>query len=123
MDKKFVESAYYFGKVGADNALLMLIGAEHIILFALKYSEGRHYKRPWLYLYEGVFFIGYGFFNDIYRFKGMRTWLLSYSTNFVYVNSLAILIFGIPLLIRIALDIQNIIIERRKTRYVRRSQD
>ena len=118
MDKKFVESFAFFGKIGADNALLILIGVEHIILFALKYSEGRHYKRLWLYLNEGAFFIGYGLFNDVYRVKFVRPWLLSWSYNFAYVNSFAILIFGIPLLIRISLDIQNIIIERRKTKYV-----
>ena len=118
MDKKFIESFAYLGKFGIDNALLMLIGLEHIILFALKWSEGRHFKRLWLYLYEGLFFVGYGFFNDIYRVKLIRPWLLSWSYNFAYVNSFAILIFGIPLLIRITLDIQNIIAERRKTRYV-----
>ena len=118
MDKKFIESFAFFGKIGADNALLMMIGLEHIILFFLKWSDGRHYKRLWLYLYEGLFFIGYGFFNDIYRFKFVRPWLLSVSYNFAYVNSFAVLIFGVPLLIRISLDIQNIIVERRKTRYV-----
>ena len=71
MDKKFVETAAFFGKVGADNLLLMLIGIEHIVLFVLKWSEGKHYRRLWLYLYEGAFFIGYSFFNDIYiRYKG-----------------------------------------------------
>ena len=120
MDKKFIETAAFFGKVGADNLLLILIGVEHVVLFALKWNEGKHYTRLWLYLYEGVFFIGYGLFNDIYRFKVFRPWLLTYSYNFAYVNSFAILIFGLPLLIRISLDIQRIIIERRKTRYVRR---
>lgn len=120
MDKKFVETAAFFGKVGADNLLLMLIGIEHIVLFVLKWFEGKHYRRLWLYLYEGAFFIGYSFFNDIYRFKAVRPFILEYSMNFVYINSFAILIFGLPLLIRISLDIQNIIVERRKTRYVRR---
>ena len=120
MDKKFIETAAFFGKVGADNILLMLIGVEHIILFALKWTEGKHYTRLWLYLYEGIFFLGYGFFNDIYRFKFLRSYILEFSMNFVFVNSFAILLFGIPLLIRISLDIQRIIIERRKTRYVRR---
>jgi len=118
MDKKLIETFAYFGKIGADNLLLALIGIEHIILFALKWSEGRHYTRLWLYLYEGLFFIGYAIFNDIYRIKIFRPYLLEYSMNFVYVNSFAILIFGVPLLIRISLDIQNIIIQRRKTRYV-----
>lgn len=120
MDKKFIETAAFFGKVGADNLLLILIGIEHVVLFTLKWSEGKHYRRLWLHLYEGAFFIGYSFFNDIYRFKAVRPFILEYSMNFVYINSFAILIFGLPLLIRISLDIQNIIVERRKTRYVRR---
>ena len=120
MDKKFIETAAFFGKVGADNLLLILIGIEHVVLFTLKWTEGKHYTRLWLYLYEGIFFLGYGFFNDIYRFKFLRSYILEFSMNFVFVNSFAILLFGIPLLIRISLDIQRIIIERRKTRYVRR---
>lgn len=123
MDKKFVESLSYAGKIGVDNALLILLGVEHIILFWLKWSEGCRYKRLWLYLYEGIFFVGYGIFNDIYRFKAFRGFILSYSANFLYINSLAILLFGLPLLIRISLDIQHLVIERRKTRYVKRKEE
>ena len=122
MDKKFIESVAFFGKIGADNAILILLGIEHLLLFALKWNEGQHYRRLWLYLYEAVFFLGYGFFNDIYRFKMFRPIILEYGVNFVYVNSVAILIFGTPLLIKISLDIQRIIIERRRTRYVKQSK-
>lgn len=123
MDKKLVESLTYIGKIGVDNALLILLGIEHLVLFWLKWLEGQHYKRIWLYVYEGVFFIGYGFFNDIYRMKALRKIILNYSLNFVYINSIAILIFGLPLLVRISLDIQNILIARRKTRYVKQQEE
>lgn len=120
MEKIFIEGRFFFGKLGVDNLLLIIIGVEHFMLFSLKWVEERHYKRIWLYLWQGMFFIGYGFFNDIYRYKTLRPLILSYAKNFVHVNAIAIMIFGLPLLVKITMDIHNIIIERRKTRYVRR---
>lgn len=119
MEKLFIEGRFFFGKIGADNLLLIIIGIEHFILFGLKFAEERRFRRIWLYLWEGVFFIGYGFFNDIYRFKALRPYILQYATNFVHVNAFAIMLFGLPLLVKITIDIHNLIIERRKTRYVR----
>ena len=123
MEKLIIESRYFFGKLGVDNLLLILIGLEHFILFGLKWVEERRFRRIWLYLWEGVFFVGYGFFNDIYRFKALRPFILQYATNFVHVNAFAIMLFGLPLLIKITMDIHNLIIERRRTRYVRFKRD
>lgn len=122
MEKIFIEGRFFFGKIGVDNLLLIIIGMEHFLLFYLKWAEERRYKRIWLYLWQGLFFVGYGFFNDVYRYKAIRPFILSYARNFVHVNALAVMIFGLPLLIKITFDIHNLIIERRKTRYVRRLQ-
>jgi len=124
MEKKLIDSISYVGKLGADNLLLAILGIEHLILFYLKMSDGgTHYKRYWLSLYEAIFFIGYAIFNDIYRVKALRSFLLTYSNNFIYINSTAILLFGIPLLIRISIDIQSLIIARSKTKYVKKKHN
>lgn len=123
MDKKFIETAFFFGKIGVDNLLLIILGIEHLALFFVKRGEGQPYRRVWLYLWEGVFFIGYGFFNDIYRFKLLRPFLLNVGANFVFINSFAILLFGLPLFIKITIDIQRILTDRRKTKYVRKKNE
>lgn len=123
MEKIFIGSRFFFGKIGADNLLLIIIGIEHFILFGLKRMEERQYSRVWLYLWYGVFFTGVGIFNDIYRFKAIRPYILKYAVNFVHANSFVIIFFGLPILIWITWDIHNIIIERRKTRYVRRNAE
>lgn len=124
MEKKLLDSLGYVGKLGADNLLLAILGIEHLILFYLKMSDGgAHYKRYWLSLYEAIFFLGYAIFNDIYRFKALRGIILTYSNNFLYINSTAILLFGIPLLIRISIDIQSLIIARSKTKYVKKDKE
>lgn len=73
----------YIGKLGLDNLLMMLAGVLYFVLYALYMREGKHWRRLRLYLYQGMFYLVFGFAWDLYRVESLRTALLMNGLNYL----------------------------------------
>lgn len=73
----------------------MLVGALFLTLYLVKRQECK-YDRLNIYLYSSFFFLVYGFFHDIYRFKPLRQYLL-FNFSFAPYHSLILLTSLLPL--------------------------
>ena len=100
------DAPIYFGKLGADNLLLMLCGALHLVAYWLKSGQGRR-----LDAMEGVFFLVYGFTHDLYRFKPLRPYLLI-NHSFVVYRSIVLCACLLPVYIQLVIDIHALLIKR-----------
>lgn len=97
------ENILYFGKLGADNLLLMLVGLLHLLIWVRKRKEG--FRRLRAKLFEAIFFLGYGFTHDLYRYKPLRP-LLLYDMNYTTYRIIILLVLLIPLYIQLLSDIK-----------------
>ena len=112
----------YSGKLGTDNALLILTGLLFFVLFYLKRREAM-YDRLWLYFWCGVFFMGYGFLDDAYRIRLLRPILLGHWRNFALWRSLILFVTLLPLYIKLTHDIAAIIIRNIRQRRKRQNPE
>ena len=114
METLSTDYAIFYGKVGADNLLLMLVGVLFFVLYALKRQEA-HYDRLKIYLCSGLFFVFYGFSCDLYRLKFLRPFLLS-NFSFQPYRTLILLASLLPLYFYLIESIVKIL----KARYMPR---
>ena len=75
MESTVVESTFFYGKVGVDNLLLILVGLLFVVLAALRRHDAATDSLR-IAQASGAFFLCYGFTNDLYRFKPLRAYLL-----------------------------------------------
>ena len=95
MENISFEFSFYYGKVGVDNFLLMLVGALFLALYLIKRQECK-YDRLNIYLYASFYFLVYGFLHDIYRFKPLRKFLLI-NYSFAPYHTIILLVSLLPL--------------------------
>ena len=99
------QNMLYFGKLGADNLLLILVGVLHLFIWLKKRKSG--YRRMREELFEAIFFVGYGLIKDAYRIKAIRPYLI-WNWNFVLYQSLIVFALLLPLYIQLIGDIKRL---------------
>jgi hypothetical protein len=114
MEAITIENAVFYGKVGADNLLLIVVGGLFFVLYGLKRQE-QNFARLKIDLSCGFFFLVWGFCNDIYRFKPLRNFLLM-NYNFQPFRTLLLLVTLGPLYYYLIDSIVKIIIARHARR-------
>lgn len=114
METTPIENAVYFGKVGADNLLLIVVGLLFLVLYLLKRQEG-NFARLKVDLCNCFFFLTWGFFNDIYRFKPLRNFLLMHYSFQPY-KTLLLIVTLAPLYYYLIDSILKILIARHTRR-------
>lgn len=97
------ENILFYGKIGADNLLLMLVGLLHMLIWLKKRHSGL--KRMREELFEAVFFLGYGLLHDLYRFKAIRPFILS-NRSFTLYNTIILVLLLLPLYVQLLSDIK-----------------
>lgn len=107
MENTIIENAIYFGKIGADNFLLMLVGVLFFVLYGMKRVEAA-YERLHIYLAAGAFFTLYSLLNDMYRVKALRPYLLI-NYSFQPYRTLILLLTLLPLYITLINSIIRIL--------------
>lgn len=97
----------------------MLVGVLFFVLLALKhrYQHG-HYQRLRLDVFLGIFFIVYGFGNDLYRFVPLRNVLLLHSQNFLRFRLVILFLTVFPLYYQLISDICRLYRANHKTRRI-----
>lgn len=105
----FTENAIFFGKLGADNLLLMAVGVLHLIIWWMMRNRGYHRIRA--ELYRGIYFIGWGFLHDLYRYKAIRIYFL-YNRSFVLFQIVTLFVFLLPVYIQLIGDIKRLFKQR-----------
>lgn len=82
----------FSGKLGAENVILIIIGILHLVIFAQRRQDLKKYHRLWLHLWEGVFFCGYGFLYDLYRYRVfLDYWILDLGFHSVLIWRMVVL--------------------------------
>ena len=101
----------YLGKIGLDNAMLMLSGVLYLILYALAMRQ-RYWQQSRLYLFQGMFYILFGFAWDLYRVESLRTVLLIEGLNYLpYRLGVLLLALG-PVIIELVSSIKALLTKR-----------
>lgn len=110
-------SGVFIEKIGIDNLLLILVGVLFFVLLALKhrYQHGQ-YHRLRLDVFLGIYFVVYGFGNDLYRFVPLRNYLLLHTQNYLRYRLVILFVTVLPLYYQLITDIFRLYRAHHKTR-------
>lgn len=99
-----MESVFYFGKIGADNAILLLIGGLFFVRFFLRKLsiDGA----------SAFFFVTLALFHDLYRVQSLRGFLLLHTMNFQKWEIFVLVWAALPLYICLLGDISQYVIKK-----------
>lgn len=110
MENTVIENAIFYGKIGVDNLLLMLVGLLFFVLALLRRKDAAPDILR-IALASGAFFCLYGFGNDLYRYKLLRPYLLI-NQNFQPFRTLIVLASLLPLYVCLIDSIVRLIYKR-----------
>jgi hypothetical protein len=112
-----MEFSIFSNKIGIENIILMVVGMLHLIVFVLRFKDVRKYHRLYLHLWEGLFFLGYGFCYDLFRYKFvLQVLLVRWGFNNLLAWRMSILFFFLlPVYGTLIRDVLILILHRQTT--------
>ena len=99
------DNILFYGKIGADNLLLILVGVLHLLIWLKRRKDGLRRIRQ--ELCEAIFFIGYGLAIDLYRYQFLRKHLVL-SGNFTIYKITILIALLTPLYIQLIGDVKRL---------------
>ena len=119
MENSTIEGFFFFGKIGVDNLLLMLVGALCLLIYVLASDEASRYHKH-IILAAAFFFSTWGFFLDAFRYKFLRRYLL-FGGNFQLYKTVCLVVTLLPLYLTLFEYLTHLLsarYKRRKTRHL-----